>query len=214
MKFKTFEALLNNCKDLYDSACSRDRRLSDALGGDTQVMSDFWDKNIVETLKIIQDEYDTKGNDIEWLFWESMNSNDGTMDFQVDGITYDGTIQNVWMDLEGILDERFAKKIDKIDSKKNNNEPYQQVFNFEFDSPIKDKDFADDTEFYNYIKFLFECQGIVINEVDNEDDYNFRVIKFETQDFNAEIKKLIYENDIFSISLHSASLENSITVDW
>ena len=110
MKFKTFEALLNNAKDLYETACTRDRQLQDALGGDTQVMTDFWDKHITGILDSIGLEYNLGKEDdtISWLFWDSMCNNDGYMNWEIDGVEYEGSPQNIWLDLENKLTEKYS----------------------------------------------------------------------------------------------------------
>ena len=47
---------------------------------------------------------------IDWLFYESMLSNNGCMDFCVKDIEYEGTIENVWLDLKGKLTKKHSKK--------------------------------------------------------------------------------------------------------
>jgi hypothetical protein len=108
MKYKTFEALLNNCNKLYKDAVEQDYKIQDAFGGDTQVMTDWWDASITETLNIISNDMGDTSEAVDWLFWESMQ-NDDYMDFEINGITYEGSPRNIWLDLKGKLDERYSK---------------------------------------------------------------------------------------------------------
>jgi hypothetical protein len=117
MKFKTFENLLNNCKDLYDAACERDSKLQEVLGGDTAVMTDWWSKYIEDTLKTISLEFNVNpntDNSVDWLFWDSMlgyDTNNGYLNFTIDGINYVGSPKNVYLDLTGMLDERLGDTV-------------------------------------------------------------------------------------------------------
>jgi len=127
MKFKTFEALLNNCISLYDNATKRDRKISDAIGGDTEVMSDWWDENLVSILDTIALDMGDTTETIDWLFWESMLNRDSYMDFVIDDITYEGSPRNVWLDLKGRLDERYSKPNSKPINKKSPNVSIKEV---------------------------------------------------------------------------------------
>jgi len=109
MKFKTFETLLTNCKELYDEAIQKDKDLEKAFGGDSQIMTDWWSNYIENTINILEKEYNDKTESINWLFWESMCNSDGYMDFENDGVTYEGSPKNIWLELNGMLDERFSK---------------------------------------------------------------------------------------------------------
>jgi len=253
MKYKTFESLLLNCKELYDEAVKRDKTLQDALGGDTQIMTEWWSKYIEKTIDSIQEEFGDKNETVDWLFWESMCSSSGYMDFVIDDVTYIGNIENVWMDLTGILDERFGKSISSSEDKSKTQEStilsdseIDEIINKELNPQLSkeeivnahDKDklenmnvkniikenFSTDKEFYDYIKYLFECNGINITEVDTPSGNNYKteIIYFDSEDFNSKIKELIYEKNIFSICLYSAGfIENdikdrlySMQLDW
>jgi len=111
MRYETFESLLLNCKELYDTACIRDKKLQEALGGDSQIMTDWWSKYIEETINIISKDAGDKHEVVDWLFWESMCNNDGYISFWEDDIEYEGSPQNVWLDLKGKLNEGFSKNI-------------------------------------------------------------------------------------------------------
>lgn len=108
MKYETFKGLIENAKKLYDDAVKRDKRLEDALGNNSVVITDWWGEYIEEIINIIQKEYNDDTDSVSWLFWESV-CNDKYQDFVIDGAIYEGNPFNVWMDLEGELSERFAK---------------------------------------------------------------------------------------------------------
>lgn len=111
MNYKTFERLLNSCKDLYEEGCARDRRMSDVLGGDTAVMTDWWDVYITNTLDALKEEFNDKDETIDWLFWESMTNNGEYLDFTVDDVNYIGNPKNVYLELTGMLDERLGETV-------------------------------------------------------------------------------------------------------
>jgi len=409
MKFKTFEALLLNCKALYEAGCAKDRRLTEAFGGDTQIMTEWWDLFISETISTISKDMGDEHEVVDWLFWESMCNNDGYVSFWEDDVEYLGSPQNVWLDLKGKLNEGYSvpkklefnendistqfskedianahdtKKMDYdfvnelekimlpvitlkasgmqvsreffeevtdrfdidlhevqkyksyslvdergifytmtttkgiIDIQKNTNVEYikdepksdsadahrnrkiillkdkqiqledtekakklekmvikdledgsvsidgfVQVLVLAMDSvnrpiakmnkddfklladgidpwavipshkevPIPNKDFKDNKEFYDYIKYLFECSGVTVIEVatplpseENRFKYELKTRKFESMDFHNEIKDLIHEESIFTIYLYSASFIDAestktnynIRLDW
>jgi len=111
MKYTTFNELLVNCKELYDEAVKKDKDLEKVFGGNTQIMTEWWSKYIENSIKIIEKEYSDKTESVDWLFWESMCNTDGYMDFEKEGVIYEGSPKNIWLDLNGILDESFSKTI-------------------------------------------------------------------------------------------------------
>ena len=124
MKFKSFESLLQNCKNLYDTAQAQDKKIQDALGGDSQVMTAWWESTITETLRIIEVDMNDKHGFVNWLFWENIcNQGDQSGDggngdssdnyssfssFWKDDIEYIGNPRNVWLELKGKLNEDFS----------------------------------------------------------------------------------------------------------
>jgi len=115
MKFKTFESLLQNCLDLYNAGCARDKVLSDAFGGDTNIMTDWWDTFIEETLESIKAELNDDSDTIDWLFWDNMTMNNEPeyQTFEVDGVEYIGNPKNIYLELTGMLDEKIGDTVHK-----------------------------------------------------------------------------------------------------
>jgi len=136
MKYETFNNLIQNCKELYDEAVKRDKDLEKVIGGDSQIMSDWWSKYIEKTIESIEEEFGDKDSTVDWLFWESICSSSGYMDFEVDGITYEGNPKNVWMELSGILDERFSKTIEEPENEKHilSDKEIKDILNKSFDA--------------------------------------------------------------------------------
>lgn len=110
MKFKTFEKLINTAKSIYEELDKKDKNLEEVFGEDSCIMSRETDVFISNILNSIELEYGIVEDDniIDWLFWENIMSND-SLDLVIDGITYDGSIKNVWLSLEGALDEKPIK---------------------------------------------------------------------------------------------------------
>jgi len=111
MKFKTFESLLQNCIDLYNRGVEQDKKLSSAFGGDSEITQDWWGYPIDDILNSIELEFCDKEERVQWLFWESMLNMEEYADFEIDGIVYEGSPENIWMELKGILNEQFSKSI-------------------------------------------------------------------------------------------------------
>lgn len=115
MKYKTFEGLLQNCLDLYNTGIERDKTLEKAIGGDTQIFTDWWDTFITETINSIKYELNDKSDFVDWLFWDNMTTGCESkyQSFTVDGIEYVGNSKNIYLELTGMLDERFGKTVHK-----------------------------------------------------------------------------------------------------
>jgi len=111
MKFATFDKQITELKKFYDEACARDTKIQEALGGDTQVMTDWWSSALDGILDTIKSEFDLPENDdtIDWLFYDCV-CNDEEMTFEYEGINYIGNTKNVYLSLTGMLDERFGEQ--------------------------------------------------------------------------------------------------------
>jgi len=108
MKYETFENLLLNAKSLYDTAVKKDKAIEEAFGGDSLINTEWWSPFIEETISIIESEYNDKTGSVDWLFWEIICS-PSNIDFTFDDAIYEGSILNIWLQLEGKLDERYSK---------------------------------------------------------------------------------------------------------
>ena len=115
MKLKTFEKIMNNLKEMYDEGIEYDHKLQEAFGGDTVIMTDWWSTGIEKTLDIISNDMGDTTGAIDWLFWESMLSTSSPMTFAIDDVDYEGTPENVWLEIKGKLKRKNA-----IDKKKKN----------------------------------------------------------------------------------------------
>jgi hypothetical protein len=119
LNYKTFKSLLDTCEEIYDISVARDKRLQEALGGDTQIMTDYWDKPIQDILKAISLEFgrDPEQDDlVDWLFWDNMintNMNNGYLTFDHEGLDYVGSPKNIYLLLTGLLDERLGETVHK-----------------------------------------------------------------------------------------------------
>ena len=111
MKFKTFESLLHSCVDLYNRGVEQDKKLSEAFGDFSEVSQDWWGYSIDNIIDSIELEFNDKEERVQWLFWESILNREEYLDFKIDGIVYEGSPENIWMELNGILDEKFSKSV-------------------------------------------------------------------------------------------------------
>lgn len=111
MKYKTFKSSLLELKSFYDSASQHDKALQKALGGDTQVHTEWWSEHLDNTIHSISMDFpeDTEST-IEWLFWDVLCGGGGSFDF--DGREYDATIKNVYLHIKGKLKPNRAKIIE------------------------------------------------------------------------------------------------------
>jgi len=111
MRFKIFEKSINELLDFYNEASDRDRKLEKALGGDTVVMTDWWDKHLTTSLNIIRYSMRLPEDDdtIDWLFFDVLcSSNPEDYIFTEGDIKYKATIKNIWLNTKGKLDERVG----------------------------------------------------------------------------------------------------------
>ena len=111
MKFKTFESLLHSCIDLYNRGVEQDKKLSEAFGDFSKVSQDWWRYSIDNIIDSIELEYNDKNKTVSWLFWESMLNGEGYLDYDIDGVIYEVSPENIWMELNGILGEQFSKSV-------------------------------------------------------------------------------------------------------
>ena len=103
MKLQTFENTILELRDLYNSAVNHDRKLEDALGGDTQVATLWWDDFITNSLHILERDMSDTKDIIGWLFWDSMDDSTGYNTFTDNDEEYEGSPKNVWLSLKGKL---------------------------------------------------------------------------------------------------------------
>jgi len=108
MKFRVFEKQILELKRFYDEALLRDEKIQDALGGDTQVMTDWWGSHLDKSLDILKEEFNADGDIIDWLFFDCLCSNADETTLTVDGVQYIGNIKNVFLILTNSLDERLG----------------------------------------------------------------------------------------------------------
>ena len=96
MKKNEFVKMINNLKNFYDAQAEYGDNLAKVFGSDTVIYCSLTEKYIDETLKLIG-ELVGDVDSVDWLFWESMASPTGElMTFEVDGVEYDGTPENLW----------------------------------------------------------------------------------------------------------------------
>jgi hypothetical protein len=112
MKKETFIKTIENIKDFYDATVLQDKKIQEALGGDTQVMTEWHSKYIEKMLEILSEEMGDTSDTIDWLFWDSVCSMDGEyMTFEIDGNEYLGTPENIWKELKQELTVDDAIKV-------------------------------------------------------------------------------------------------------
>jgi hypothetical protein len=127
MKKETFIATINLIKSFYDEVIEQDKKLEEAIGGDTRIMSDWHSKYMEDMLEILTKEMDDEGEMVDWLFWESMCSYSGPNSFEVEGVSYKGTPENVYDYLVNELKEENSIVETMIDSKKISNSIIKEI---------------------------------------------------------------------------------------
>ena len=110
MKYKTFKKSINNLFNFYISTRNFDKDLEKVFGGDSMIMTDWWNIPLEEGLDIIAKDMKDKTGVVDWLFFESLLSTKG-MTFEINEVRYDGTIKNVWLDLKGKLKPKHGTRI-------------------------------------------------------------------------------------------------------
>ena len=121
MKKETFIQTINLIKNFYDEVVTQDKKLEEAIGGDTRIMSDWHSKYMEDMLDILAKEMNDEGEMVDWLFWESICSYSGPSSFEVQGVTYKGTPENVYDYLVKELKEENSIVETMIDYKKISN---------------------------------------------------------------------------------------------
>ncbi len=101
MKLKTFKKTILELKLFYEEATLRDKRIEQALGGETVVWTDWWSSHLETGLDILSKDMNDKNGVIDWLFWESMNNKEKYLEYSVGNYVYEGNPENVWLDLKG-----------------------------------------------------------------------------------------------------------------
>ena len=113
MKLKTFKKSIKNLKDFYEAGVTYDKRLETAFGSETTIMTDWWNTYLESSLNIIAEDMGDKLEVIDWLFFESLLSINGLMVFEIDGVEYEGTAENVWLGLKGRLKPKHGIQKEK-----------------------------------------------------------------------------------------------------
>jgi len=223
MKFETFEILLNNCKNLYDTACDRDEKLQNVLGGDTQIMTDWWSKYIEETLKAISLEFGRNPDEddtIDWLFWDSMCNKDGYLNIEIEEINYVGSPKNIYLMLNNMLDERLGETVHEDVCADEEYREEKLETHFMQTKEIKDNeeneensDFQEEFKRANGLNKInetskekiiryFQAAGIeVIEEDTNLADEIVLRMDLNPENLFDDIKKIGYEEQLFRINL-------------
>jgi len=98
----------------------RDNKLTDAFGGESQIITNNSDYIIDAILSSMNAEYNYGNDLVHNLFWDHI-AMDTPGKFKSNGISYDYTIKNVWLELEGLLDETF------INSNSKSNDVYDTI---------------------------------------------------------------------------------------
>jgi len=172
MKFSTFESILENCLSLYNKANEQDEKLSEAFGSDTVVMTDWWSKYIEDNIAALEKEFNDHGA-IEWLFWESMTTKE-YLTFEENGIIYIGNPKNIWLDLNGMLDEKYGDVLSDEDS-----EPSEQSEPSEPSEP-------------SVLSYSEEKEEEYDNDKDSEDNnYSLKLIAFLKMQVEISSKDLL-----------------------
>jgi len=156
MKLETFVKLINETKKVYDNSIAQDKKLENALGGDSVVMTEWISEHLEENIKIIAEDMNDTEEWIDWLFWESVCSNSNYSEFEVDGVVYRGTPKNIWKLLKNKLtkkDALYKEKKTQIDTDivdnlhkaiKNNKSIHEFMYKYVLNGLIKDYRILDD----------------------------------------------------------------------
>jgi len=203
MKFTTFDRQITELKKFYDEACLKDKKLEEALGGDTQVMTDWWGSVLDGMLDSIKSEFGLAENDdtIDWLFYDCICGNE-ELTFEDDGIRYIGNTKNVYLSLTGMLDERFGetpKMSEKDDTKPEQNEMHKE-----------NSELLDEDNMINKAKKYFEAAGVIVSECTTKDEYLETIRETLNADsFYEDIKELCYDEQLFRICVEDVKLDNN-----
>jgi len=193
MKFATFDKQITELKKFYDEACARDTKIQEALGGGTQVMTDWWSSILNGMLDAIKSEFDLPKNDdtIDWLFYDCI-CNDEEMTFECHGINYIGNTKNVYLSLTGMLDERLGET------------PLSSEELEVSEVPKASKD--TNSDIFNKIKRYFEAAGVTVKEYTNEDSTKNIIKKLlKTDDLYKDIKQICYDEQLFKVCILDVS---------
>jgi len=197
MKFATFDKQITELKKFYDEACARDAKIQEALGGDTQVMTDWWSSALDGILNTIKLEFDLPKNDdtIDWLFYDCI-CNDEEMTFECAGINYIGNTKNVYLSLTGMLDERFGEQA---------SENKEEVKVPEFPEASKALN-ETNSNIFDKIKRYFEAAGVTVKECVDEDSTKNIIKKLlKADDLYNDIKQICYDEQLFKICILDVS---------
>ena len=106
MTKEIFVALIENIKNHYEEQYEFTRKLEKLFGQDSSVFLEVCTNNIDLQLAILSKAIGDKADNVDWLFWESLNTQDesGIMTFTVNGKEFPGTPGNIWELVQGNLD--------------------------------------------------------------------------------------------------------------
>lgn len=194
MKFKTFKGLIEACKSMHDTAIKKDKAIEEALGGETSVMTVDYFTHIDLILNSISNEFNCTEDTLDWYFWDVVTSecNPEELYFSIDGAKYASTMENIWMDLTGILDERFASEVETEDK-----EIEQEVQGVQ--ETQDDSEELDDIKDIDIIKYFLKCANVEILDKPNGELQTFEFSLEDKDQLWEDIKEFCYENQVFKI---------------
>jgi len=95
MKFETFKGILENLYNLLENGRNKNKAISEALGGDSNVYMDWYSKYVEDTINLISKDLNDDSELIDWFFWETECGNNKLTFSHKDKI-YEPTYENIW----------------------------------------------------------------------------------------------------------------------
>jgi len=187
MKFRVFEKQILELKRFYDEAVLRDEKIQDALGGDTQVMTDWWGSHLDKSLDILKEEFNADGDIIDWLFFDCICSNSEETTLTVDGIEYIGNIKNVFLILTNSLDERLGDiVIESLNEAPETPEYREEDLSTYFEAPVREDATEDKHEGLNENEKMVDGTPVLLELKDYQ-------IKLESVELAEKLEELVHE---------------------
>jgi len=193
MKFRVFEKQILELKRFYDEAVLRDEKIQDALGGDTQVMTDWWGSHLDKSLDILKEEFNADGDIIDWLFFDCICSNAEETTLTVDDVQYIGNIKNVFLILTNSLDERLGdivieslNETPKAPEAPEAPEYREEDLSTHFEAPVQEDATEDKHESLNENEKMVDGTPVLLELKDYQ-------IKLESVELAEKLEELVHE---------------------
>ena len=100
MKYKMFKRKVKVINALIEKESDFNKRLQDVLGGDSYVITDLFNAEITELVKILTEEMNDTSEWIDYLIYE-VNMHNSDLTFEIDNVSYKSCTKNIYKMLTG-----------------------------------------------------------------------------------------------------------------